>query len=87
VHGTDVPQAFPARAAGRTTWQRSPDRSTWVAEGPGGLRLDVTRRTDGRWQAAIPGTDQPGPDFGTWLEAQRWCELLADFVASGGGES
>ena len=66
---------FPGERAGeqasRIAWRQSEDRSTWVAEAAG-LRLAVTRRTDGRWQPAMPG--EPGPDFATRLEAQRWCE-------------
>jgi len=45
------------------TWQRSPERRTWVAEAPDGSVLTVSQQAHRSWVPAVIGTDGQA----------RWC--------------
>ena len=73
-------------AAGRqaVTWQQSAERSTWLAAGPDGAVLTISRLAAGGWQPAVhrPGTARPapadrGPVLARRLAAQQWAERRA----------
>lgn len=60
-------------------WQRSPDRSTWVAAYHR-ARLVVTRLSLDRWQPVVerPGGERErGPVHPTRRQAQAWAERKA----------
>jgi len=63
------------------TWERTGDRSTWLAAGPAGVVLAVSRLAGGGWQPVVrrPGAVRPaagdrGPALSRRLAAQRWAE-------------
>jgi len=50
-----ITAAVPVTAA--ITWMQSAERGVWVAEGPGGQLMSVTRDTSGQW---VPSVSGPG---------------------------
>ena len=63
-----------------TAWTRSGDRDVWVAEGPGGHLMSVTRDTSGQWVPSVSGPGGQvrwrGEQCGTRLEVQSGGRLM-----------
>jgi hypothetical protein len=60
------------------TWERSPDRSVWVAQVPGSGTLFTVSRTSGGGWVPAEGTGRRGAVCRTRLEAQHWAEKAAE---------
>ena len=70
-----------ATAGQAVTWERTAERSTWLAEAPGGMILTVTHLAAGGWRAIVcrPNAERPaagdrGPVLPRRLAAQQWAE-------------
>ena len=73
-----------AAAGQAVAWERTAERSTWLAGAPGGVILAVTHLAAGGWRAVVcrPGAERPAagdrsPVLARRLAAQRWAERRA----------
>src|SRR5262249_41692483 len=70
-----------ARPLSTATWQRSPERRTWVAEAPGGEVLTVSQQAHRSWVPVVAGPDGQvrwrGGPYSTRSAAQQAAEAEA----------